>query len=267
MIIEAAALSDVGRKREANEDSYFLNEALGLYGVADGMGGHQAGEVASRLVVEAVQEALQHYMTEGLPPAELDHTLSTEAQLLAASIRKANRAVYGQSKQSETRQGMGTTLSLVYCTGQTLVAANVGDSPVYLFRAGHVEPLSQTHTVEAEMARIQSDRPNPFGGRYHHMLTRAVGIQETVDPSVVEVPCFHGDLVVICSDGLSNKVGPEEIRDVAQENSPEEACRILVGLANGRGGEDNITVLVLKLRKPASPLRSLLGLFTRRKRH
>lgn len=263
MIIKAAGRSDVGRKRESNEDSYFLNQSLRLYGVADGMGGHQAGEVASGMVVQVVQEAMQDYMQQGRKPSSLDNSLSEAAGVLVACIDRANEAVHVKAGGSETKRGMGTTLSLVHCTDMTIIAANVGDSPVYLVRKGAVETLSQTHTVEAELALMQPDNHEVLAGRYHHMLTRAVGIQGTVEPSLVEVQCFDGDIVVICSDGLSNKVAPQEIQDVVTAHEPQEACNVLIGLANGRGGEDNITVIVLKIMRNRTVLHKIFGILTR----
>lgn len=265
MIIEAAGLSDVGRKRQANEDSYFLDPDLGFFGVADGMGGHQAGEVASELAVRTARQTMREFLDQGRRPPVMDASLSDEGQLLAACIHQANSSVHGKSTGSATKRGMGTTLSLILCTELTVVAANVGDSPIYLVRKENVELLSHTHTVEAELNMMEqgADSGNAMAsaGRYHHMLTRAVGIQEEVEPSLAEVQTFNGDAVVICSDGLSNKVSPKEIGEIVGRNSPQEACHILVGLANGRGGEDNITVVVAKLTKAEKPLQKFFAFF------
>jgi PPM family protein phosphatase len=263
MIIESAGLTDVGRKREGNEDSFFVNDELRCYVVADGMGGHLAGEVASRMVVETLHRYIQDYKSGNVTVEMLDETLSLDGNMVLEGIRIANREVYGRSVNSTTKRGMGSTVALMYCTSSTIVAANVGDSPIYIIRNGCVESLSQIHTVEAELEVLSSERKNAVGSRYHHMLTRAVGIQENVHPSVVEAPFYDGDIVVLCSDGLSNKVTAEEIGDIVLSNSASEACRVLVGLANGRGGEDNITVVVVKLGKRKGLFASFFGFFSR----
>lgn len=263
MIIEAAGLSDVGRKREENEDSFFLDHELRFYGVADGMGGHLAGEVASRMAVEASQQALREYLKNGAVADYQDDSLSEEARMLASCIQRANKAVYGHSQESLTKRGMGTTLTLALFTDMTVVVANVGDSPIYLVRKDSLELLSHTHTVEAELNQLERDGNSPAGftpaGRYHHMLTRAVGIQLDVEPSITEVQTFNDDVLVLCSDGLSNKIEPEEIADIVRSNPPEEACNILVTLANGRGGEDNITLVVAKITRNRSPMKKFFG--------
>lgn len=263
MQIDAAGCSDVGRKREENEDSFFLDKELGFFGVADGMGGHQAGEVASKKAADAVQDALRRFVQNGEQHGLRDDTLTEEALILAASFREANKAVFQKAKTSETKRGMGTTLSVVFFTGMTLAICNVGDSPIYLIRKGKVELLSQTHTVEAELALLQPQHPNAGAGRYHHMLTRAVGIQEEVEPSLAEVQAFDGDKVVICSDGLSNKLDPDEIAEIVTKHPPQEACATMVDMANERGGEDNITVVVLSFSKHLKPAGKVLGLFSK----
>lgn len=252
MRIESAGLTDVGKKREGNEDSLLIDNALGFYAVADGMGGHKAGEVASRMVVETLKEHMSMFCSGQEAPALADNSLSSEALRVLAGIQAANWNIHSLASSSDEHRGMGSTVAAVYCTPITLIAANVGDSPIYLIRDGEIKPLSVTHTVEAELSQMSAEKFNKISPRYHHMLTRAVGIEEDVYPDVCEAPFFDQDLIIICSDGLSNKVTPQEMRDIALSNPPEEACRLFVGLANGRGGEDNITVIVLKLHKKNS---------------
>ncbi len=269
MIIESAAKTDVGKKRDTNEDSYFVDPDLRSFIVADGMGGHQAGEVASRLVVETMGASLKHYLNDGgqLESDVVDEALSLEANMLLASIREANKAVYQDAQESLNRRGMGSTVACVLCTDYTIISANVGDSPIYLVRDGEIAPLSKTHTVEAELSAIDPQKALHIDRRYQSMLTRAVGTEEVVWPDVFETQFFDNDIIVICSDGLSNKVTSDEMLDIVENNSPEEACRLFVGLANGRGGEDNITVIVLKLIKRehrmSRLLRFITNLFTR----
>jgi len=242
--VEAAGLTDVGKKREGNEDSYFLDEANQLYVVADGMGGHQAGEVASGLVVATIQSLVSDDAEDA---DSYDTMLSPHANRLAAWVRAANKAVYEKSRAREDYRGMGSTLAAVYYTDTTFIAANVGDSPVFLVRDGSIEPLSVTHTVAAELSVSNPEKLKQLDEKIQHMLTRAIGVGADVTPDVCELQCFRGDIIIICSDGLSNKVPAAEMADIVSGATPEAACRTFVDLANQRGGEDNITVIVLKV--------------------
>lgn len=251
IVVESAGITDVGRKRQGNEDALFMDDASGLYVVADGMGGHRAGEVASGIVVKALSDSMA--TGPGERPIEeavaQDDTLSAESKRLLSAIHAANRAVYQASLDNESYRGMGSTISAVYFAGETLTAANVGDSPIYLVHAGGLELLSVPHTVMAEHEAIDGDGSRGLAEEFRHILTRAIGVQETVQPDVCEVPLFEGDLLVISSDGLTDKVDPGEILEVVSKKPPDKACRFLVALANERGGDDNITVIVVKIKK------------------
>lgn len=250
VVIESKGISDVGKKRKGNEDAMFLDDAMNLYVVADGMGGHQAGEVASSIVVETIRDYMIRSDGKESPAGEhedADESISIRANRLLSGIRHANRGVYGLSKQNESYEGMGSTVSAVIFSDDTLIAANVGDSPIYLIHRGKIELISVPHTVLAEQMAIDPERAVNIEPRFAHMLTRAVGIDEAVRPDVCETPYFKGDVLVISSDGLSNKVAPEEILEIAGNKQPHKACTALVDLANERGGDDNITVIVLKV--------------------
>jgi len=263
--IESAGLTDVGKKREENEDRYLVDDEQRLYLVADGMGGHLAGEVASSMVVETVRECM---LPESSAEAreEEDETLSGEANRLLAGIRAANRAVVERARQEEQCRGMGSTVAAIYYADSTIIAANLGDSPIYLVRRGEIEPLYVPHTLVAEQAAIDPERAKLLEERFHHVITRAIGVAEEALPDVCEVPFFPGDIIILCSDGLSNMVSPEEICGIVGNNNPEAACRLLVDLANERGGDDNITVIVLKglaVQKQHILLRILLNIMER----
>jgi protein phosphatase len=243
--VESAGLTDIGRKRKINQDSLFLDDRMGLYVVADGMGGHKAGEVASQIVVETLRDAMttpgnqiRHYPE--------DDSLSPAAGRLMASIHLANQDVYQASRRDSELQGMGSTVSAVLLSDGAIICANVGDSPVYLIQRNHIEDISESHTLAAERAASGTGIPENMRNAAHHILTQAIGVGETVDPHICEVQGLPGDILVIASDGLSNKVTKEEICDAARSMAPGEACRHLVALANERGGEDNITVLIGK---------------------
>ena len=265
VVVESAGITDVGRKRKGNEDAFLLDDDLKLYVVADGMGGHQAGEVASTLVVETIRDHMKRFEKEGdvQGPADYDQILSKEAIQLFSCIQMANRGVHEASCSSEMYRGMGTTVSAVYFTDETLMAANVGDSPIYLVHDGSIELLSVPHTVMAEQAALDPDGAEWLGGRFRHMLTRAVGIEETVKPDICEIQCFKGDILVISSDGLSDKVSPEEILGVVNKEQPDRACRSLVDLANERGGDDNVTVIVLNIKRVRHERGGIIGLISR----
>jgi protein phosphatase len=251
VVIESAGITDVGKKREGNEDALYLDDNQQLYVVADGMGGHQAGEVASALVVDTVTSYMKRFMEEDQPDelTESDETLSTEANRLISGIRLANKAVYDIASGKEEYRGMGSTVSLAFFTEDTLIVANVGDSPVFLVHNDSIEQLSVTHNVITEQMAIDPEGAKTIGLQFRHMLTRAMGIEASVEPSVCEIQVFAGDMLLISSDGLTDKVSPEEILEVLRQNRPEKTCRQLVDLANDRGGDDNITIIALQIKE------------------
>lgn len=251
IVVESAGISDVGIKRSGNEDSMFLDDEHKLYVVADGMGGHQAGEVASGLVVDTIRDYMQRFHEDDNVEEleDVNETLSKEANRLLSSVHLANLGVNKVSHTKESYRGMGATVSAVYFVDDTLIIANVGDSPIYLIHNGRIELLSVLHTVIAEQEALDPEGAKNLGREFRHMLTRAMGIQETVEPDICEIPIFKGDVVVISSDGLSDKVNPEEILDVVKREKTDRACQTLVNMANERGGDDNVTVIVLKAKK------------------
>ena len=250
IIVESAGISDVGKKRNQNEDSLFFDDNMGLYVVADGMGGHLAGEVASRLVVDTMRDSIKLYK-ENQGPDELayvDDSLSIEANHLLSSIRLSNQVVHDASLQDESFRGMGSTVSAVFFTDNSFVLGNVGDSPIYLIRDGRIELLSVLHTVFAEQTARDPEYADLIGNEFKHVLTRAMGVDESVQAHIFETPCCKNDILVISSDGLSDKASPEEILRVVISTKSDRACQELVDLANERGGEDNITAIILKIK-------------------
>ena len=249
-MVQAAGFTDIGNVRKVNEDCFLLNEPIGLYVVADGMGGHRGGAVASRLAVETIEAYMA--AAEEQSPAEqglLSADGASEAShRLRQSINLANREIYKQSLQNSSYRGMGTTVSALYLAGETMITANVGDSPIYLLRNGEIEDLYTPHTLLHERKKIPKSMEGKFSkGKLAHILTRAVGIRSDVGVDFVETQCFAGDIVVLCSDGLSGKITTEEIRDLVYQNDSVAACKKMTDLANQRGGEDNITVIVVRI--------------------
>jgi protein phosphatase len=247
--IESAGLTDVGKLRNDNEDALLVDDELGLYVVADGMGGHRAGEVASKLVIESIQDYLSKDATgeDAQDDTLRDASLSTHANRVLAGIEHANKVVYQAALNEEAFEGMGSTVSMLLFAANTLVAANVGDSPIYLIHNQKLQTLSIPHTVMAEQMAIDPEAAAELGSEYHHMLTQAMGANLTVDANICEIPYFKGDILVIGSDGLTDLVNPEETLEIAIKAPPESACRQMVDLANDRGGLDNITVIVVQI--------------------
>jgi PPM family protein phosphatase len=253
--VESASITDIGKKRKTNEDALIFEDALGLYVVADGMGGHRAGDVASRLVVETIGEYIKKSIgsDNGNQTADFDETLSHEANRLLSSIHKSNQVVHDASLTNKTCRGMGSTVSAVYLTDSTLIAANVGDSPIYLVRDDKIKLLSVPHTYLAEQQALNPENAQKLRMEFRHVLTRAVGTEKSVKADICEIQCFRNDIIVISSDGLNDKVSAEEILELVRDNEPEVACQKLVKMANDRGGDDNITVILLNVKLIKNP--------------
>ena len=250
IMVQAAGFSDIGKVRKANEDSFLLNEAIGLYVVADGMGGHRGGGVASRIAVETIDAYLENPTQEFIDTdgPNAANGQSSAAKHLRESIFLANQKIYRQSLTDTACRGMGTTVSALYLAGNSIITANVGDSPIYLLRNGEIETLYTPHTLLHERKKIPKSMEGRFpSSKLAHILTRAVGIRSDVGMDLVETPCFADDIIILCSDGLSGKISKEEIRDLVYQNDSTSACRKLTDLANQRGGEDNITVIVVRV--------------------
>ena len=250
ILIESAGITDVGKKRKGNEDALFLDEALGLYVVADGMGGHRAGEIASQLVVNTISSYILQSKNNGDAGKNMspDKTFSREAHQLLSGIQLSNQVVHEASLDDEACRGMGSTVSAVYFSDGSFVVANVGDSPIYLIRDGKIKLISVLHTVLAEQAAINPAYAEKLGMEFRHVLTRAMGTEESVNADIFEIQCFKDDILVISSDGLSDKASPDEILNLVNQNGLDTVCQELVKLANDRGGDDNVTTIVLKVK-------------------
>ena len=259
--IKSSGITDVGRRRKQNEDSFFCNDGMGLYVVADGMGGHKAGEVASKLVVETIRDYIDQNRTDHLPEnlVGTDDNLSEEARRLLAGIQLSNRVVHQTAQSNEDYKGMGSTVSAVFFTQKTFIVANVGDSGIYLIRDGKIELLSVPHTLIAEQTELDPENAELLWGDFKHVLTRAMGVSESVKADINEIPFYKDDVIVICSDGLSDKATPEEILEMANTRRADKACRQLVDLANARGGEDNITAIVLRIKSCGNHSANFMG--------
>jgi serine/threonine protein phosphatase PrpC len=166
---------------------------------------------------------------------------------LLAGIQLSNRIVHQAALSNEAYRGMGSTVSAVYFTENTFIVANVGDSLIYLIRDGEIEQLAVPHTLIAEQTQRDPENAELLWSDFKHVLTRAMGVDEKVKADISEVPVLKNDILVICSDGLTDKASAEEILELAYNRRSDKACKSLVDLANARGGDDNITAIVLKV--------------------
>jgi protein phosphatase len=261
---DASGHSDIGKVRKANEDSFFLEPSIGLYVVADGMGGHRGGAIASQLAVKTMRAYMANVYRNGLA---LEHSTEGDtsnggAKHLLYSIALANKQIYTRSIKDKSCRGMGTTISALFLCGDLMIAANVGDSPIYLFREGERQDLYTPHTLLNERKSVLKSMEGRYPpAKWAHILTRAVGIRQRVRVDHVTMPVQSKDIVVLCSDGLSGKVSQEEIGALVDEYNPEAACKMLTDLALERGGQDNITVIVVKITSTID--KTKMGLFRR----
>lgn len=239
MRLRCAAVSDVGLQRKANEDCYAVAEDLGLYVVADGMGGHAAGQLASELCCRAMVEAVRASREPG----------DSLAERLRAAVVEASDAIFATAKARPEVAGMGTTVVATLIAGERAAIAHVGDSRVYRIRGDRIRQLTDDHSVVGELVRrreISADAAREHHLR--HVLTRALGVRPRVEPDLAEIALEPGDAFVLCSDGLVNHVHDDEIAKLAGgECDLQEAAERLVELANRRGGEDNTTVVLLRV--------------------
>jgi serine/threonine protein phosphatase PrpC len=226
--IEVGSATDIGRVRERNEDSVLVSPPL--YVVADGMGGHRGGQVASQVALEAM---------EGL---------ATEGRgSLADHVRRANRAVWDRSVEDERLSGMGTTLTAAQIDGASALIAHVGDSRAYLLHGGSLQQLTTDHTLVARM--VKSGEITEAEAEVHphkNVLTRALGTDEEVEVDEDSIALVDGDRLLLCSDGLTGMVTEDQIQAILENSDqPQQAADRLVKAANRAGGIDNITVVVL----------------------
>lgn len=232
-VVEQAGLTDVGRQRQSNEDSYL--ESAPVFAVADGMGGARAGEVASQIAVEAFG-------------ARADPEQGAEQQLIETA-KAANRKIYELASQDESRAGMGTTLTAIVVGRHEVVIGHVGDSRAYRFRDGELERLTHDHSLVEEFVRQGKLTPEEAQAHPHRsIITRALGPEPEVEVETYTLSGRAQDIYLLCSDGLTGMVSEESVSEVLLgSDSLTEAARTLVEMANDNGGRDNITVVLCKI--------------------
>jgi len=245
-VVKIGARTDLGRIRENNEDKFdffepedveTLAKKGSFYAVADGMGGHAAGQIASEIALKTVIRA---YYADPSPDV---------AGSLIRAVHEANSLIYDAARMIAERSGMGTTLTAVVIRADEAYAAHVGDSRAYLIREGKIRQITEDHSWVAEQVKrgaLTEDEAqfSPF----RNVITRSLGNMPTVEPDIIAEDLCRGDVILLCSDGLSGSLTADEIRDLAVGKGPSQAAMDLVDAANDRGGADNITVLVIAVK-------------------
>jgi len=246
-----AGLTDPGRQRAGNEDSIAVQPELGLAVLADGMGGHQAGEVASSMAVDIVRRHFVEALARPAPRGKKGRGAKEAVELRAAgeAIRLANSAIYEMARARPECAGMGSTIVVAVFYGDKMCVAHVGDSRLYRFRRGRIEQLTQDHSVIQELvSRGLVTREEAQHSIGKNLVTRALGVESGVTPDIAEQTVQNGDIYLLCSDGLNDVITDPEIAQELGKNGAnlEETTRRLVALANARGGPDNISVILAR---------------------
>ncbi|MGD9159434.1 MAG: protein phosphatase 2C domain-containing protein [Desulfobacteraceae bacterium] len=251
MKLKSAGYTDTGLERKKNEDRYLVRQDLGLFVVADGMGGHVAGEMASRMVVETMVEYWIRMKLKKTPPflEPVNKEISEKANHLVNSIHMSNKLIHEAQKMPEYLR-MGSTVSAVITDGEAFWLANVGDSPVILNDRGKLVLISEEHSIAAEQKSMGignlSGINNPS---FKNMLTRAIGMDESVEVFTRKIVPEAGDILLLCSDGLTNYMSEKSITAILNHSllPLESKVRALIDGANKGGGGDNITVILIEV--------------------
>ena len=243
-MIQAYAKSDQGKVREMNQDYYYISNSLDeiqLYILADGMGGYNGGEIASKLAVETAK----NYIKNNFKDIEKDR--DSIIQLLGSSMEYANMVVYEKSKENPELQGMGTTLEICLIYNNKVYIGHIGDSRIYRIRKEFIRKLTQDHRYVQKLVKEWTITKEQAA---HHpqknMLMKALGCNAFVEPDVMVKGFLKDDILIMCSDGLTNMIDQETIYQMASKKNIEQASKDLVQRANDNGGYDNITVVIIK---------------------
>ncbi len=255
--IEASGFTHPGRVRRQNEDAFGVHLDLGLFVVADGMGGHAGGEIASRLAVEAAAAHVQEVLGRSSEPPSTNRgerrSFTPSAgprpvEILVAAVQRANLAVLDAARSNASESDMGTTIACVLARGDRTAVAHVGDSRVYRYRDRRLEALTEDHSLLAECLRsgyLPPDLVESFP--YKHLITRSLGAEDHLEVDARVLEPQHGDVLLLCSDGLCGVISDPEIARVLEaESDLETAGKRLVDRANEEGGPDNVTVVLVR---------------------
>jgi len=244
--------TDKGLVRANNEDNFYLDNKQGLFIVADGMGGHASGEIASKIAIDVIRDYFKVFKEKGVPSVgKYQEEYSELTNHMSSAVSLANKAIYEAAESNSAWRGMGTTVAAALQNGNRLSIVHVGDSRVYLIRAGTIEQLTDDHSVVYEQVKRELlTKEEAQKSEMKHLLTRALGTTADVDVDADELTLAGGDILILCTDGLNSMVSDDDILSVvASTHDPSSACEMLVNMANNNGGKDNITVIVGYMRK------------------
>lgn len=264
MLIKSFGITDVGLKRDGNEDSFSVEDSLGLYIVADGMGGHLAGEVASRIAINMINKCFKKWLEEDASEEDIfgepDESISREGNYIVSGIKLANKVIYELATEQKQYQGMGTTVVVLLVTPTSIIASNVGDSRIYMVRDGELEMLSKDHSIVAEQVELgMMTEEEAENSSMKHVLTRNMGSAEDVVPEVFEIEPSNNDCFILCSDGVTDLMNDDEIFEMIEDaDDPEVLCCELVKKVLDRGAHDNTTIVSVFLSGLKKPHRSFL---------
>lgn len=244
--LQFAAVSDTGKVRNNNEDSYLLDPELELAMVADGMGGHRSGEIASSLAVKVTRDKYDSMKRTGMKPAPYNEKFSLESNQLGFAVQLANAVIYEAGNSGAENKGMGTTLSAALLNKTRLCIAHIGDSRIYLLRGGAMQQLTEDHSLVMDHVRKglltrEQAETSPLA----NILTRALGAQKTPAIDLIETELADGDRLLLCTDGLFKAVKEAELQETLKiQPDDRKACETLLAAANANGGPDNVTVVI-----------------------
>ena len=234
--MKVVGISDTGLVREKNEDAFLIDEDQGFFLVCDGMGGHRGGEVASHMAVETISRSMEGF------------TSANAQQLLVQGIKNANQAILKAGLENENLFEMGTTVTAALVSDTQITVANVGDSGVFIIRDGSIRKVTRDHTLAEKMLSNGVLKPDEMReNAYNHILTRALGIEEQIEIDLFNEELWTDDILLMCSDGLTDMLTPEEILTIVQayRTDLEFAAQQLLSEALAKGGFDNITIVLL----------------------